>query len=335
MKRSHLYMAILAFLLANGAFITYLQQHRSHRPSPQMSDISSVSNNVLDDKLSAEVEKLRRESLEESLAKLSDVNLFYWPGPPSLLNGGIVNNGFIPLPADQGQADLEAIMSNRRFRKILEELRERDRETAVKLINSQFPEAIESYMELYSIYQKREIAQGSATDNDDDGAVLDGPTLVIDNVPEGKVVLAGAKLKVLSLVLLCGVLRLKACRAHVERVAHLAVNQRREIYNASQRHPFIKSQQLTLASLYNRQIIITGLLGVGASKEMEERLMRAAGIQWGQQRLVSYKARFTEYDLPVRSGAATVDDSQGNQILRFVKPLDDKTFDSLLQVLAT
>ena len=130
--------------------------------------------------------------------QLSDVNLFYWPGPKSSGSGELVKSD-VPLNESAGGSDLEAIMSNRRFRKVLQQLGESDREVAGRMVQRELSGAIEEYEPLYAESMARftphyKLSQLAQTN------ILAGPGFEIENVPEGKIVIAGARLKVLSLV---------------------------------------------------------------------------------------------------------------------------------------
>jgi hypothetical protein len=61
-------------------------------------------------KIDKEVTSLESETPSESVAKLSDVNAFYSPGPTL----GYVQLG-IPLAENVDQTAIDAIMSNRRY----------------------------------------------------------------------------------------------------------------------------------------------------------------------------------------------------------------------------
>jgi hypothetical protein len=286
---------------------------------------------VLFDRLEREVRRLERESMAESITRLSDVNMFYRPGPRAGQNGSVVVK-FIPLGEDVGQVDLEAIMSNRRFRKIIEEISDVDKSTASRVVLQELSVAINEYLKLYDTDLLR-ISSQYKINSTSGKKMLTGPVFAIDNVPEGDIVIAGARLKVLALIWTCGMLGFTDNKEQVERVAHLALKQRTDLYDDPTLHPFFKAQMLGRASLYNRQIIASALLGTFVKGNLQAALMKDIGIEWREIRLTSYKSQATEFDLPVRSGVMKVDYSRGGPTVKMISPLDDARFDILLKKL--
>src|SRR5208282_2037690 len=88
---------------------------------------------VLADRIDLDTSKLAHESTTGSLARLSHVDMFYWPGPP--MPSMIIAKRWIPLGEDADQEALEAIMSNRRFRKLLVELGAMQKTAASRMVN--------------------------------------------------------------------------------------------------------------------------------------------------------------------------------------------------------
>ena len=262
------------------------------------------------------------------MAELSHVNMFFWPGPPT--PSLVAVKQWIPLGEDADLEALEAIMSNRRFRKLLEELGAMDKAAASELVKRELSAILPEYIRLYDDQSRRLLPSARETRRQSKPFI---PVFAIDNVPQHKTVIAGARLKTLGLVWISGMLGLVESRGEVERVARLAVEQRTALYEVATVDNFFKAEMLRMASLYNRRIISSSLLGVAMERDLVVSAMQAAGVQWEERKLASYSAALTEYDLPVRSGVMKPDYSRGSLTVKFTSRMDDQHFDILLKKL--
>jgi hypothetical protein len=325
---------MVMFVLVNLVLIAAILFRSQLQKNQKLKQDLTTHNPKLARALDQQLAMLENESFEQSVANLPDVNLFYWPGPLNLASGlgygmgsgMVVVVQYVPLPKEAGQSDIDAVFSNRRFRKILDELRQMDKLAATQTINRELSKLTDSYLKLYD-------AELQSKSPDFTIEKIQGKTDIpglafVDNT-HGEIVISGLRLGVLSLVWLAGQLGLPDCKLAVERVARIALKQRNQLYGDPALHRFFKNQMLYMASLYNRQILSTGLLGTAVGVDVNS-LEKAVGIEWQERKLVSYRAVLTEYDLPVRSGMMKADDSLGATTVRFVSPLDDGQFDALL-----
>ena len=270
-----------------------------------------------------DIAKLKDESIAESLVKLSDVSMFNLerlPRPDLV----VLKGESIPLGAQKDHWDLEAIMSNRRFRKVFEHLSGISKDAASEMVNRELSAALAEYLPLYERSMRGIRSPEFKARLTNSQAFSGVPAFAIANVPEGEVVVSGARLKVLALVWTSGMLGLSGSKDPVERVARLAVKQRAELYGEPNLDSFFKAQTLKGAGLYNRQILSTGLLGVEGNLDLEASATKAAGVEWQERRLTLYN------DL---SGAREPDYSLGSLTVRFAAPMDDAHFDLLLKEL--
>ncbi len=325
--------AVVVVAVLNGFIFAWrYASPRGAQPQSVERKVVRTSAPELMARIDKDIAGLQNETLAESLQRLSDVNMFYWPGPSPA--GASVVTSYIPLDAGVGDSDIDAIMSSRRFRKLLDELGRLDSTAASKNINEELSAATAEYLEIYEQDVKR-LSAHFEIDKVSGQSFIAGPTFEIDNVPEGKLVIAGARLKVLSLVWIAGILKLDECKSSVENVARVARKQRDALYGDQSLHPFFRSQMLKLASVYNRRILISALHDVSADGVPVADVMEAAGIEWQERQLASYKAELTEFDLPVQSGVARPDYSRGSVTVRVVSPIDDQQFDALMEKLST
>lgn len=326
-------IAISIFVAANVCLFF----NRRAVPPPQLptqaaAEIASVKSAApqLFDRIERDVTRLQAETLEVSLQKLSDVNLFYWPGPRS--SGGEEWSEAILVPETADRVAVEAILSNRRYRKVLDDLSKIDKNVASELVRAHLSSAIAEYRKLYDADLQR-MSPMFETDQLAGETAITGPVFAIGNVPEDQVTLPGVRLKVLSLHWAAGTLGLAGCRELQNAVVTLALQQRTELYENTKLHPFFKAEMLKLASLYNRQVLATGVMLLFPNEGKAAAILDASGCSWLTQQLVSFRAAVTEFDLPVQSGVAVPDDSFGSREIRILAPMSDQSFDSIIREL--
>jgi hypothetical protein len=282
------------------------------------------------------VASLQAETPYESVSNLYYVNDYYNPGPN-------IGMGFfgIPLPEKVDKEFVDAIMSNWRFRKSFGELKKMDKAGAAQLVKTNLSSALASYSRLYDLDMRMQVSDYkmyyavSATNPEPmDPITLPAFVIGLPRGQENKEVLLGVKLKVLSLVWISGMLKQTDNKEEVEQVVRLAIKQRTSLYNNQSLNPPFRSNMLGTASLYNRQILSSGLLGVTFKDEgMESNAMTAAGIHWQEKKLVAYDAALTGFDRPVLSGMMSPDRSMGTLTVKYAAPMTDTNFDLLLQEL--
>lgn len=314
-------------IAANIAIVALIiLRHRGNEHSLAQSQLK-VAAPELHNRLARQVAQLESESARDSLSKLSDVDLFFWPGPS--LGSGSFGFQHLPLPKEAGPRDLEAICSNRRFCKLVEELAAVDNAALAKMLGDEINRCTTQYRKLYDselqrftpIYREENLRGRTG---------YAGPTFAIGNVKEGEVAIVGLKLKILALVALSGARGLAECKTNIDHVTRLAMKQRQELYDDTTLVPFFRSEMLKWASLYNRQILGTALLEISKAEADRITIARDLDLAWSERQLSAYKAALTEFDLPVRSGVAKPDYSLGSRPLRFLSPMDDAQFDRLI-----
>jgi hypothetical protein len=289
---------------------------------------SKASSSNLSERVSKEVAKLETETLEESLSKLSDLNMFNLAF--LAFNGaGYISQPGDPLRKEAGQTDLEAVMSNRRFLKVLDDLGKMKKPEATALVNQCLSMALVEYIKLYDA----ELLKLGPMFHEDSFAgqrSFSGPGFALTST-SGKREIRGTRLNVLSLVWISGILELLGCKEQIERVTNLALNQRGNMYS-SKFHPSVKAQILEGFSLYNRQIIGSSLLGVSAINKVQASVVETIGGEWQVRQLVAYNAAPTDFHLQRDTGGKMgADYSRGSSTVKFLSPITDSQFDTLLE----
>jgi len=293
-------------------------------PKPENAKPSAMAASfpTLTKRIAAEVASLESETLPESVNKLDRVNGYY--ATPPKFNGAITDENV-------DQQTVNSIMSNRRFVKVFDELRQLDKPAASKIIKPELASALTNYLGLYADWREHiesKIPPGK------ESIVRPSFAIIVPPEEEGKIELMGARLKVLSLVWLSGMLSLSDAKEQIEQVARVAIKQKTEFENEKILSPEFWGMMVGRGSLYNRQILASGLIGTADLKERQEsHLMQAVGITWQGRKLTGYKAEWTEFDTPVRSGFMAPDQSAGTVFTSHTSSINDTTFDKLLQEL--
>ena len=291
------------------------------------------SNPPLFDKLEQQTTMLQGESTKQSLQKLSNIEMFYWPGPRTGMSGSSGFEPILPLRKEQGQTALEAIISNRRFSKLVSELSKIEAEelaaTLKAEINNTFTEHKKTYAKkLENVRLLRSIAIKKGKLNN--ASVIGGVGFSITNPPEGQVSVVGVRLKLLSLVWIAGILDVKACLPEIRQIADFAKTERDKMYEDDQLHSFVRSRILINLSAYHPQIIASAILALSNDKDSVDSFTDKHQIQWQQTDLTAYDAFMTPFDLPVRTLKFKPDFTRGNIIIHSVAPIEDSVYDDLL-----
>jgi hypothetical protein len=288
-------------------------------------DISRANPQALPARLliAREVETLRMEDTATSLKMLSEVGNFYSPGHH--LRDGLT---FLttPLPAEEGQQDIEVILSNRRVLKLLDECSAIPKDEAGEMFSKELRTSLAAYEAMFETTWKQVVDMRQKHPIAGKAFCVAGPSLRLSSNADHTPTLLGQRLKVLSLLLIAGNLRLTGAKEEVEAAIRVGIEQRKRFYNAqSGAEEIDRHTMLCRAGLYNRQIAITALYGMTAG-----RFGPAAGFE--KRRLTMFDAEATQYDLPWRLlGANGPDFSKGALDVWFHKKCTDEQFDELMR----
>jgi hypothetical protein len=288
-------------------------------------DAAKASRKPITEKLNATIKVLSQEPPGQSRQLLSQVDLYYYPGV-------MFDSGFVietPLSESVGQWDVDSIMSNRRFMKVLQELRAVERGEAGKLVDAELRKGLESYFTLMKGFMS-----GYASELAPDykpKANEGGPGFQVSDNPDGTPTLMGARFKVLALVLLAGNLELMQCNALVRTVVDESLKQRNDAY--TKHHKSNGLSVLRMVGLYNRQVLATGIVGTCGRPGRAKDAVGQCKLSWRQQDLPAYTAYATPYDRLTHDGPIPPDYSGGKFPVRYLGPMPDAQFDRLLGTL--
>jgi len=213
-------------------------------------------------RIAQDVEVLSRESLKESLSLLSEIEMFYWPGAP----GGESDISF-PLQKEEGTRLVDAILSNRRFLKLLFEFNALPKTEAAEMINVEIRATLPVYLEMFEDTWSDTVANRASSPVEGLAAYGAGPSMRISNNADHSPTLLGARNKIMSLLIIAGNLNLTETLAEVSKVIAAAIDQREVFYSTHEALEADRFCMLSSAGLYNRQILTSVLLGVKSAGE--------------------------------------------------------------------
>lgn len=259
---------------------------------------------------------LRAESTKESVDMLHQIGEYTARG----MMGGV---GGVPLFYDNGPDDIERIMSNRRFLKVLEELGSMPKTQAASIVNEEINKTLPLYLSMFDerIDIHREI-----------GDVREGGQM--SNNADKSPVFHGLRCKILALVFTAGNLGLDETYPAVLNVARVAITQRKYWYYSDEFRRYDRGLILSKSGLYNRQILATGLFGTSGRQEkgMED-MLETIDIECQERKLTHFDSSASVHDFYAGIWGIPVDYSGGVQIVKFPEPIDDKSFDAILKAM--
>lgn len=260
---------------------------------------------------------LRTESTQDSVKMLHQIAEYQFPGSDP------IQPCSLPLLAENGTTELEKVMSNRRFLKILAELGTMSKSQAASVVNQEIDNTLPLYLSMLDeqvehFKQAGKVQLGSKISNNEDRSP----------------VFQGLRLKLLALVFTAGNLELEQSQTAIQEVAKAAISQRKRWYYSKDFSKIDRAAILIHQGIYNRQILVTGLYGTyGFSEQEIDSVSQKNGLPFQERKLTLYDSSATPYDHFTRLGMIPADFSKGKQIIRFPEPMDDKTFDLALKAM--
>jgi hypothetical protein len=276
------------------------------------------------EKIQKTVAVLQAETPLHSVRNLYYVTDYYNPGAPS---EWITDE-------NRDEVELDSIVSNRRFRKVLSELGSMDKTAATQIVKTNLLSALTNYSRLYEEQMRLNAPHFRVSETNTPKKKHLGVAFVITPQAghEDEETLLGEKLKVLSLVWISGMLRLSENQEEVGQAVRLALMQKRELETNLTLKATFRDQMLETASLCNRQALGSALCGVVFKDDgAASNVMKAAGIHWQERTLAAYDAALTEFDKPALSGILAPDRSTGALKIKFVSRMNNTNFDILLR----
>lgn len=269
---------------------------------------------------------LEYESVEQSLSRLTSINMFYSPGPIEPGSISFDPPAFRPLSEKAEWYTVDVITGNRRVLKLYSDLREMPADKSSDLVERRLRELLAEYRKYYAaesginnpkIYLKETFEASARSPSQS----TTGVGFIVRTPDPNAVTLSGLRYSVLSLVWLAGVLGLHDAHDAIREVAEEAAGQRDIVYGDDIHHDLFKESLLKYLSLYNRTVLGSALLSTMPNRLLLLKLPE----QREKLRLSSFDATRTAVDL-----MGLPDLSHGEIEYEYYPGITDPIFDEIL-----
>ena len=269
------------------------------------------------------VKMLDKEDLDTSLKRLANIRLYTIGGIPSDIE---LNYRNIPLNLSAGKTDIWAILANRRFLKIYKELSEIPKEQADQKVYRHLVSSVGIYKGLFessvkNIETAREVNRSAGKN----------PNIIVGfggYAGPGRLMLRPVHYKILTLILITGKLKLSRSGQYLDKILEIALEQRSTYYKTDSSDIRVAAVIMEDASLYNRQILATALLGI-LSDEESQKILQQSGKKMINHKLTSYNADATIFEASARGRGP--DYTKGTMDVKIIEPISDAEFDKIVE----
>ncbi len=269
------------------------------------------------ERVAGQIETVSAESVVETIANLARPGMYYWPGAHDNRMVAVV----FPLLKSEGGRDLEMAFSNRRFLKLCEDLSALGPQVATQLLNESIPVYLGEYKAVVDEYLRMLEGRFPPGSGGGVGFQVSGP-------PDGRPNPLGPRFRLLTLVLAAGNLGLAGTHSAVLEVAEEALGQRARFYREDEFGNGFRFGMLTVAGLYNRQLLGYALLKTNPDPTLAQDVLGTLGKEVVVRELPVFDAQRTPYDARYMPGP--VDESKGVLTVEYLPPITDEEFDLIV-----
>jgi hypothetical protein len=203
---------------------------------------------------------LEQETLEESLRNLSDVDWFYeWRVPAEALRAEV------PLDENHGVVELKRIFENRRFRRLLLEMKGLDRNQVTRLVRDEVNVTFDLYRKTF--WERWDSIESRAQSLPPNSLKRMSPTVQTGSNSDGTPTIEGLRLELLALTLLSTNLDLPISEVGVDKIINEALQQREHFYQVAQE----VGQRSAISMLARLGLYHRSILGGALQSQNEER----------------------------------------------------------------
>jgi len=273
---------------------------------------------VIQERITEQVAYLATLSDIETLRLLDNMEYYRWPG--AFIGAGTI---FIVGPDgnlvseslyEENSIELRRILSNRVFRKALEDMRGLPKDQASQLIGSELDDALSKYLTLYNGFiESQSLDIGIVTRRD------------------GQPTIHGLRKKVFSLILIAGSLELTDIHGRIQRIDAIAKGQEPEIRRIEDEHT--RRQFSGGISLHNNLVLASGLYGTLPPNLKEDARLKPFTDHLLSIEIVDFSAPATEYDMLVRHGIRFATPDRGLIGVRYFPRVTDGDLNELRSIL--
>ena len=277
-----------------------------------------------------QIEMLREETLEQSLYRLKDVNLFFCPGPPDpghiSFESPPIEGG--PLSANLERKVVDVLMGNRRVLKLYRDLAKLPTERAARLLNAQILELLPLYCAAFQSDEninslEHYLRETAELEKNRPGSSYTSVGYVTNTPNPNEVTLSGLRNALLSLVWISGALGLEETHGTLLKLAEEAKLQRDALYGDEIHHHFYKESILQHLSIYNRTVLCMALLRTAPPSALHER--------FAAQSKTYRQVPFDSPQMSYNGRAEETDPSQDMLSIKYFENMLDDDFDLLLR----
>ena len=272
------------------------------------------------EQIQALVTQLRQESTDQSLQKLNLVEPYY----SSYAGSDAPVYLSFPIPSTADKEDILHIVSNRRFLKLLSDLPRLPKVEQTRKLSQACIEAQREFL-----VQFHEILAGSAKYIGAGTKFISGLPLTISDDADGTPAFAGARLRVLSTLLLIASVKCSDCKGAVMSIVNEAEHERAELSNPSLFSKEGGADMLSRFSIYNRRILLAAALNVQPITPSVSALLEKRSIKLLTISLPDFDVRATPFDFDVQR-TRKEPASQGNNRMCISSEATDEDFDCIL-----
>lgn len=262
---------------------------------------------------------LEKESLRESLKKLSETHLYEFPGV-------LASSG-----APREIADFKSIVGNRRFLKVFRELSSLPKAEAADILDIEIKETLKQYKVKFDKY----LNDNSRTFEKNKSAKPGGHSGFIfayyEKDQQGPN-LMGLRYKMLALTLLAGNLNLNSSDSSVKTILETAIAQKDHFSNSKIFYKADGNAMLEYISLYNRRILGIAVLGTYIEKDKKRKqILKDLNLSMEAMEVTPYNSKLTPIERISHCPMDPVDYSKGKFNVTYLASLDDSQFEGVVK----
>lgn len=324
----YLWKVFIVFLLITSFSINELLANEPNSPIIAMFTTSSALS--YEAKTEGVVATLKAESWQKSMSRLDEIFLYIWPGELFIEGKAALITTHIPLEPSVDEVDLVAILGNRRFLKVFQDLSLMEKEEIIGPFLQEFTSTFSDYLTSFNTYMNKNEQKFKSNLKAEPNEPRKG--LGFNNYISGSLpTLRALRYKVLALTLLAGNLEIKEAKPVIKQIVEFALEQRNVFYDSEKYDKLDAVIMLSQASLYNRAILAAGILGTSGKSDTTE-VLSEIKCEFDIKRLACYDASVIKYDLPSQTNFATPDYSKGELTFRCIEELNDSEFDRIVEI---
>jgi hypothetical protein len=228
------------------------------------------------------------------------------------------------------QYDVDKILSNRRFRKVLEELKNVPKKKAAKLLTYNIKQQLEVMQQKYLQNVERVAKGGYGGIYGSAMAVMDDGYYRVRSHPDYPPTKIARRYAVFAYILLAAQLELSDVRPAIEDVIHLAKDEFKLLRSMEDLPDTCSFRETMLReSLYQPSILVTAAVLCNPKTKQNHETQKRLADKLVTRSIVDYRARTTEYDMPGAGGWCPIEPYKTMLPIHYYKGITDDEFNAV------